>query len=184
MAISDSVIASVLAAYLGRYPDEVEQLSEPRRLLGAGRDFASRHRFPMHVTVGALLVRGDAEVLLIQHLAYGITLQPGGHLEPTDDDLCAAALRELTEETGLSPAGVLPASQTPVYIEYGQVPARPDKDEPAHHHLDLGFAFRTVHANVDVGRLQESEVTGAAWYPLASAERLVGRRIARAVSRR
>ncbi|WP_411292886.1 hypothetical protein [Streptomyces sp. CBMA123] len=31
-------------------------------------------------------------------------------------------MRELIEETGLDPAGVLPASQTPVYIEYGQVP--------------------------------------------------------------
>ncbi|MGC0314874.1 NUDIX hydrolase [Kitasatospora acidiphila] len=182
MAISDSAIASALAAYLERYPDEAEQLSEPVRLLGEGRDFASRRSFPMHVTVGALLVRDEAEILLIEHLAYGITLQPGGHLEPTDTDLRAAALRELTEETGLNPADVLPASQAPVYIEYGEVPARPDKNELAHHHLDFGFAFRTTHASVDVGCLQESEVTGAAWYPLAAAERLVGHRIARAVS--
>jgi len=33
-----------------------------------------------------------------------------------------------------------------------------------------------------VGRIQESEVTGAGWYPLAEAERLVGHRIRRAVS--
>jgi hypothetical protein len=33
-----------------------------------------------------------------------------------------------------------------------------------------------------VGRIQESEVTGARWYPLAEAERLVGHRIGRAVS--
>ncbi|GAA1215080.1 hypothetical protein GCM10009665_01130 [Kitasatospora nipponensis] len=182
MPISDSAIAGVLASYLERHPDEIGQLSEPLRLLTEGRDFASRRSFPMHVTVGALLVRDDAEVLLIEHLAYGITLQPGGHLEPTDDDLCAAALRELTEETGLDPADVLPASRTPVYIEFGLVPARPEKDEPAHHHLDLGFAFRTAHANVDVGPLQESEVTGAGWYRLDTAERLVGRRIGRAVS--
>ncbi|TWF91135.1 NUDIX hydrolase [Kitasatospora viridis] len=182
MAISDSVIASVLATYLERYPNEAEQLSEPVRLLGEGRDFASRRSFPMHVTVGALLVRDNSEILLIEHLAYGITLQPGGHLEPTDTELVAAALRELTEETGMDPADVVPASPVPVYIQYGQVPARPEKDEPAHYHLDLGFAFRTAHPKVDVGPLQESEVTGAAWYPLATAERLVGQRIARAVS--
>ncbi|MFE9426010.1 NUDIX hydrolase [Kitasatospora sp. NPDC006697] len=182
MSISDSAVAAALAAYLERYPDQADQLSEPLRLLAEGRDFASRRSFPMHVTVGALLVRDDAEVLLIEHLAYGIMLQPGGHLEPTDDDLCAAAVRELTEETGVDPADVLHTSQAPVYIEYGQVPARPEKDEPVHYHLDLGFAFRTAHSNVDVGRLQESEVTGAAWYPLATAERLVGHRIARAVT--
>lgn len=89
-------------------------------------------------------------------------------------------MRELAEETGLDPAKVLLASQTPIYIEYGKVPARPVKDEPEHYHLDIGYSFATAQA--DVGDIQESEVTGAAWYPLAVAERLVGPRIARAVS--
>lgn len=105
-------------------------------------------------------------------------MQPGGHLEPTDTTLINAAVRELTEETGIDPAEVVPASQTPVYIEYGRVPARPQKGEPEHYHLDIGFAFVT---SADMGLIQESEVTGAAWYPLAEAERLVGHRIARAV---
>lgn len=180
MAISDSDISSVLAAYLERYPDEAAQLSEPVQLLSQGIDFASRRTFPMHVTVGALLVRDDAEVLLVEHLAYGITLQPGGHCEPRDTTLIDAAVRELTEETGVDPGKVFPTSQTPAYIEYGRVPARPEKDEPAHFHLDIGYSFTTAHA--DVGLIQESEVRGAAWYPLAEAERLVGNRIARAVS--
>ena len=47
-------------------------------------------------------------------------------------------------------------------------------------HLDFGYAFAT--ADGDVGRIQESEVRGAGWYPLAVAERLVGHRIGRAVS--
>ncbi|WP_433498553.1 NUDIX domain-containing protein [Sphaerimonospora sp. CA-214678] len=90
-----------------------------------------------------------------------------------------AAVRELAEETGVDPGRVFPASQTPVYIEYGRVPARPEKDEPDHYHLDIGYSFVT---DADVGRIQESEVRGAAWYRLAVAERLVGHRIARAVS--
>lgn len=180
MTISDSDLSSVLATYLERYPDEAALLSEPMRLLSQGGDFTSRRTFPMHVTVGALLVRGDAEVLLVEHRAYGITLQPGGHLEPTDSTLIDAAVRELAEETGVYPGKVFPASQLPVYIEYGCVPARPEKDEPEHYHLDIGYSFTTAHA--DVGHIQESEVRGAAWYPLAAAERLVGHRIARAVS--
>jgi hypothetical protein len=71
-------------------------------------------------------------------------------------------------------------SQAPVYVEYGRVLARPEKNEPDHFHLDFGYAFAT--ADGDVGRIQESEVTGASWYPLAVAERLVGHRIGRAVS--
>ncbi|MBK3521171.1 MULTISPECIES: hypothetical protein [Streptomyces] len=78
----------------------------------------------MHVTVGALLVRDGTEILLIEHLAYGITLQPGG------------------------PSQVSVVSPTPVYVEYGRVPARPAKDEPEHYHLDVGYAFQTAGAEV------------------------------------
>lgn len=67
-----------------------------------------------------------------------------------------------------------------MYVEYGRVPARLEKDEPDHFHLDFGYAFQT--AGGDVGRIQEPEVTSAGWYPLAAAERLVGYRIGRAVS--
>jgi 8-oxo-dGTP pyrophosphatase MutT (NUDIX family) len=69
-------------------------------------------------------------------------------------------VRELVEETGVDPSELLPASHSPVYIEYGKVPARPDKDEPEHFHLDFGYSFITTQA--DVGRLQASEVAGAA----------------------
>lgn len=180
MAITDCDIAGVLTAYLERYPQEAEQLAEPLRLLAEGRGVASRRTFPMHVTAGALLVRDHAEVLLIEHLAYGITLQPGGHLEPTDTTLVGAALRELSEETGIDPGQVALVSAHPAYVEFGRVPARPAKGEPDHYHLDFGYVFTTVDA--EVGRIQESEVTGAAWYPLDLAERLVGPRIARAVT--
>jgi 8-oxo-dGTP pyrophosphatase MutT (NUDIX family) len=180
VVIANPDISHALSAYLQCYPDEAALLSEPVRLLSGGGDFASRRNFPMHVTAGALLVRGNAEILLVEHLAYGITLQPGGHLESADATLIGAAVRELAEETGVDPGKVFPALQTPVYIEYGRVPARPEKDEPDHYHLDIGYSF--VTADADVGGIQESEVRGAAWYPLAVAERLVGPRIARAVS--
>ncbi|MFD7027287.1 NUDIX hydrolase [Streptomyces sp. NPDC059917] len=169
----------MLAAYLERFPREAGQLAEPLRLLAEGQRFASRRTFPMHVTAGALLVRGGTEILLIEHRAYGLTLQPGGHLEPTDATLLGAALRELSEETGIDPGQVVPASTLPAYVEFGRVPARPAKDEPEHFHLDIGYAFATAGAEIE--RIQESEVAGAAWYPLEEAERLVGHRIARAV---
>jgi len=179
MAVSNQDISSALASYLEHYPEEATLLSEPVRLLSEEGDVASRRSFPMHVTAGALLVR-DTEILLVEHRAYGIVLQPGGHLEPADGTLAGAAERELAEETGIDPGTVSCVSQTPAYVEYGRVPARPEKDEPSHFHLDFGYAFAT--AGGDVGRIQESEVTGAGWYPLAEARRLVGHRIGRAVS--
>ena len=179
MTIDSSDILRILSAYLYVYPGEAASLSVPVQMLTEGAGCTSRFDLPMHVTVGALLVR-DGAVLLVDHLAYGILLQPGGHLEPTDATLIDAAVRELVEETGVDPTGLVPASPLPVYVEYGQVPARPGKGEPEHFHLDIGFCF--VTASADVGMIQESEVRGAAWYPLAEAERLVGQRIARAAS--
>ena len=78
MAIGNRDISGALASYLERYPEEAPLLSEPVRLLSREGDFTSRRRFPMHVTAGALLVRGT-EILLVEHRAYGIILQPGVH---------------------------------------------------------------------------------------------------------
>jgi 8-oxo-dGTP pyrophosphatase MutT (NUDIX family) len=180
-SITDADISSTLATYLGRHPGEAAVLAEPARLLRQGQGIASRWTFPMHVTVGALLTRNGDEVLLIKHRAYELWLQPGGHLEPEDTTLLGGAARELTEEAGVHPGEFSAASQDPVYIEFGQVPARPAKGEPEHYHLDFGYAFTTAHAGVEIGRIQESEVTGAGWYPLPVAERLVGPRIARSM---
>lgn len=63
-------------------------------------------------------------------------------------------------------------------VESGQVPARPEKGEPQHYHLDFGFAFTT---SADIGRLQTSGIIGAGWYSLDIAECLVGPRIGRAL---
>jgi 8-oxo-dGTP pyrophosphatase MutT (NUDIX family) len=112
MAISNRDISSALASYLERYPDEAALLSEPLRLLSRGRDLTSRRSFPVHVTASALLTRG-AEVLLVAHRAYGIILQPGGHLDPADVTLAGAAERELAEETGIDPGTVSCRSQPP-----------------------------------------------------------------------
>lgn len=78
--------------------------------------------------------------------------------------------------THFEPHQTVPApARAPVDVEYGRVPALRTKGEPEHHHLDLGYAFTTL--NADVGQIQESEVTGAGWYPLAEAASLVGHRI-------
>jgi 8-oxo-dGTP pyrophosphatase MutT (NUDIX family) len=172
-------VAAAVAAYLERQPDEHAVLAEPLRLLEHDADVTSRRGFPMHVTVGALVVRYGTHVLLVRHRGYGILLQPGGHLEPADTTLAGAAVRELTEETGIDPATLHLMSAAPVYIEYAAVPGRPEKDEPEHFHLDLGYAFTTTG---EFGRLQEEEVTSASWYRLDEAERLVGPRIARALA--
>jgi 8-oxo-dGTP pyrophosphatase MutT (NUDIX family) len=74
------------------YVDHVRRHAEP----------ASRSTGPGHLTAGALVLSavGD-EVLLTLHAKARRWFHLGGHVEPQDASLAAAALREATEESGV-----------------------------------------------------------------------------------
>lgn len=91
-----------------------------------------------HVTASALVVDLERErVLLTLHKKLGMWLQMGGHCEPEDATLAAAALREATEESGiegLTLLGVGSDAATPISLDRHAIPA------PCHWHLDVQYA--------------------------------------------
>lgn len=175
MTVTAQHIRDTLTAYLDRHPEDKDALAELATALTASPDtIASRKEFTGHATAGALLLRPDGHVLLIEHKALKKWLFPGGHLEDGDDTLQGAALRELAEETGIPTEYVNPASPIPLHIDVHPIPANPAKGEPAHQHYDFRYLFRTEAA--DVTALQMEEVTGCAWQPTDTvAEALRGR---------
>ncbi|MFG1914070.1 NUDIX hydrolase [Micromonospora sp. NPDC048898] len=72
-------------------------------LLDAGPIAMSRQHRPGHVTASTLVLDATGtRVLLCLHVKFGLWVQLGGHCEPVDQTLVAAALREATEESGIA----------------------------------------------------------------------------------
>ena len=104
-----------------------------------------------HITASAVVLDADAErTLLIFHRKLGRWLQPGGHVEVTDSDLASAALREATEETGISGLVVDP---DPLHLDVHWV--------GTHHHYDVRFIVRAP-AGAEAGGANR-EVEACRW---------------------
>lgn len=102
MTLRDSVIAA-----LTEWPAPDEAADALRQaVLGfvlARDDACQRACEPGHITASvAVLDHSGRHVLLTLHPRLGRWVQLGGHCEPEDADIVAAALREGIEESGIS----------------------------------------------------------------------------------
>ena len=180
-------ITTLLTDHVPADATEARHLDTMRRALSGGASVCARSWFdPGHFTASAFVLAPDRTgLLLVHHSKLRRWLQPGGHLEPHDVDPIAAARREVLEETGLDALAVDGAGLFDVDVH--GIPAR--RDEPAHLHLDLRFAFVAAHAAVVAG----DGVDAARFVPLAELDvitsdeslhravrKLVGRREAHA----
>lgn len=166
--ISAEHIRTTVAAYLQRHPDEAGRLAPLSDALDHNSDLTSRSTFTGHVTCSALVCDPNGRILHIRHNALNTWLRPGGHLEPEDTTLTGAALREVTEETGIPAEALTLVDETPIDIDVHPIPANPSKGEPEHQHFDVRFAFTT--ASAPAVTLQDEEVHDFAWLPAAEIE--------------
>jgi 8-oxo-dGTP pyrophosphatase MutT (NUDIX family) len=128
-------------------------------LLGGPAPFARTTFAPGHFTASAFVLSPEKDaVVLVWHKKLQIWVQPGGHVEPTDTSLLAAARREAREEIGVELAN--PNRAPLLDLDVHAIPAR--KDEPSHEHFDVRFLFlarsRALSTNDEVG--------GAKWVSL------------------
>lgn len=95
----------------------------------------------LHVTGSALIVHpASRRVLLRWHARQQAWLQVGGHGDPGETDPLEVALREGTEETGLTDLVPWPHKDV-VHVVIVPVPAK--GSEPAHEHADIRYLLAT-----------------------------------------
>jgi 8-oxo-dGTP pyrophosphatase MutT (NUDIX family) len=102
--------------------------------LDANADALDRTCVPGHLTGSAAVLDATrTSALLVLHRKLGRWLQPGGHADG-DGDLAAVALREASEETGITG---LTVEAPAVYLDVHDIPAI--GADPPHQHLDVRF---------------------------------------------
>jgi len=161
--------------YLEVFPQEIETLRPfAEQLAQKGEQgITDRSTFDAgHVTSGAIVVSLPSKrVLLIDHAVLQMQLQPGGHVEPEDDSILAAAYRELEEETGIPEGAVtyVPLSEQnkflPFAINVQSIPANSAKNEPNHTHYDFWYLF-TAPDGTEV-HSEDEGATNPQWTPFA-----------------
>lgn len=127
-------------------------------------DALTRPCYPAHLTASSLVLSADgSRALLTLHAKAQAWFQLGGHCEPGDLTLAAAALREATEESGIAGLAIDPL---PFYADDHAVPfcaASQGQAAPVRHY-DVWFVV-TAPEGAAFERSEES--LSLKWWPLS-----------------
>ncbi len=150
-------LRKLLTDYATSDAEEADHLSRMRALCDVAGDPCARdHYVPGHFTASAFIVSPDAgALLLILHGKLRRWLQPGGHVDPSDPTILAAAEREVHEEVGLS--RLVPWVSGPFDLDIHDI--APRKNVPGHVHFDVRYAFHAC----DLAFTAASDAQAARW---------------------
>lgn len=165
MTLKDTVALLRRHEALAEAGREAAMLAQFFPFIAAHPDCLWRTCLEGHLTASAWVVDpARRRVLLTHHRKLDLWIQLGGHADG-EADLLAAALREVTEESGLTRVRAVAAEIFDV--DRHRIPAR--KTEPEHWHFDVRFL---IEADPEESVVVSDESHAVEWVPLGEVTRL------------
>ena len=151
----------LLTAWSAPGPEQDQLRRDYLEHLAGNPDGVWRSCAPAHLTAGAVILDPSGHrTALVLHGRINLWVQPGGHCEPGDHSVAAAAHREAEEETGL--AG-LEMSPEPILLSRHRAPCA-----VADTHLDVQFL---ATAPPDGEPVVSEESHDVRWFPVTDLPR-------------
>lgn len=130
-------LLNLLTTYQTRFMEEAAYVAKARRFIEAHTDCFYRELEPGHVTGSAWVVNPRRDkVLMLHHRKHDQWFQPGGHADG-DNDVLRVALKETSEETGLSPDVIQLVDGNVFDVDIHTIPD--SVHDSRHEHIDVRF---------------------------------------------
>ena len=162
-------MVSALEAYRPFNEQEARDKAVMLDFLKKNPDAWLRSNLIAHMTASAWVVNEKRDrVLMVYHRIYDSWSWTGGHADG-EEDLLAVALREVTEETGVT--HVRPVSKDIFSLETLTVDGHEKRGEYVPSHLHLNLTYLLEADDTEALRVCEDENKGVAWFGLDEALR-------------
>jgi len=159
-----SQIKKLLNSYLIAFDEDGQIVDKIASFIDEQPDCFERSLSIGHITGSSWIVnRGRSHALFTHHRKLGKWLQLGGHCDG-EADVCAVALREAREESGL--LNIKPLSKQIFDVDIHTIPANSRESE--HYHYDIRFIFEADSSEPLVISHESKELS---WIELSQIEK-------------
>lgn len=157
-------LTDALAAYTPS--DEAERLAVPRLLAGLSASpetVFTRNNTQEHFTASAWIVNPSRDkILMVFHNLFRAWSWTGGHADG-ETDLLAVAIREASEESGLT--RLTPVTEDIFSVEVLHIPPHEKHGRPVAPHVHLNCTYLLEADDTEPLRVKPDENSAVAWFP-------------------